>query len=390
MVIRKNLLIVARLVLGFMLGLVSVHTLQAREFTKENPLVYEDAWDLWPYVFLNERGQPEGYNVDMLKMIFEELGIPYVIRLKPTMEALGDLKARRSDLMLGMAADFHDEYASYGHEVVQLFTHSILAPKASTVSVRVVDDLRQNQVIVHAGSFSHHLMLNHGWGFNAVPYDDMKEAVHKVATDGRGLILWNTQSLKWLLNKYHTTSLKLTPVDIPHGEYRFMSNDSTLLQRLDSTYARLVSSERMVPVLNKWFYPERVETGVPDWIEYAALAAAVLVFLLLYYYVVLKLRERSMTKLIARHNRRLALILRTTRLHVWLYDVKSECLAWMGANGEMDQRQHTLQEYAHIYTKDTFHNLGKTIDAIVNGVMDNGIVELVSDNDYGSRDNFVN
>ena len=39
-------------------------------FSEEHPLIYEDAWDLWPYVFLNENGEPDGYNIDLLKMIF--------------------------------------------------------------------------------------------------------------------------------------------------------------------------------------------------------------------------------------------------------------------------------------------------------------------------------
>ena len=41
-----------------------------RVYTEEHPLIYEDAWDLWPYVFLNENGEAVGYNVDLLKMIF--------------------------------------------------------------------------------------------------------------------------------------------------------------------------------------------------------------------------------------------------------------------------------------------------------------------------------
>ena len=45
-------------------------------YTDKRPLVYEDAWDLWPYVFLNENGEPDGYNIDLLKMIFKELDIP--------------------------------------------------------------------------------------------------------------------------------------------------------------------------------------------------------------------------------------------------------------------------------------------------------------------------
>ena len=56
-----------------------------RIYTTERPLIYEDAWDLWPYVFLNENGEPDGYNIDLLKQIFKELDIPYVIKLKPTL-----------------------------------------------------------------------------------------------------------------------------------------------------------------------------------------------------------------------------------------------------------------------------------------------------------------
>ena len=75
-------------------------------YNEARPLIYEDAWDLWPYVFLNENGEPDGYNVDLLKMIFKELDIPYVVRLKPTLEAQSDLRERKSDLMLRMDASF--------------------------------------------------------------------------------------------------------------------------------------------------------------------------------------------------------------------------------------------------------------------------------------------
>ena len=36
-----------------------------RTYTTSHPLIYEDAWDLWPYVFLNENGEPDGYNIDL-------------------------------------------------------------------------------------------------------------------------------------------------------------------------------------------------------------------------------------------------------------------------------------------------------------------------------------
>ena len=51
-------------------------------YTEKNPLVYEDAWDLWPYSYINDDGQPEGYNIDLIGLLMNKLNIPYVIRLK--------------------------------------------------------------------------------------------------------------------------------------------------------------------------------------------------------------------------------------------------------------------------------------------------------------------
>ena len=35
--------------------------------------MYEDVWDLWPYAFLNDIGEPVGYNIDLLRLICKEL-----------------------------------------------------------------------------------------------------------------------------------------------------------------------------------------------------------------------------------------------------------------------------------------------------------------------------
>ena len=248
------------------LGVSAQETDTTRVFTTEHPLVYEDAWDLWPYAFLNENGEPVGYNIDLLKLIFKELNIPYTIKLKPTSEALNDLKAGNADLMCGMDAHFHDDYAIYGKSVIQLFTHSIVHQKGVKPVINNVKDLANHRVIVHSGSFSHHLMIRRGWGNNAVPYDDMQEAVQKAHLDPNSQIVWNTLSLKWLIRKFQFDDLELTPVNVQHGEYKFMSNNRHLLHRIDSVYTVLRSEDRLQPIQNKWFYPEHKDSGIPSWI----------------------------------------------------------------------------------------------------------------------------
>ena len=79
-----------------------------RQYTKEQPLVYEDVWDLWPYSFLNDNGEPEGYNIDLIRLMMQRLDIPYIIKLKSAEETFNDLKSGKSDLTLGLAVGYHD------------------------------------------------------------------------------------------------------------------------------------------------------------------------------------------------------------------------------------------------------------------------------------------
>ena len=302
-------------------------------FSDAHPIIYEDAWDLWPYVFLNEDGDPEGYNIDVLKLIFKELSIPYIIRLKPTAEALNDLKAGRSDLMCGMDAHFHNDYARYGQSVIQIFTHSVVHQRQLPAAVTELSDLSRHRVVVHEGSFSHHLMKQKGWGANAISYGDMQEAVQKAHHDPDCQIVWNTMSLKWLIHKYHYDNLELTPVNIPHGQYKFMSNNLQLLHRLDSVYTILNSTGQLQPIQNKWFYPERRETGIPDWIWWLVGILLFVTLMTLVYYAVYWRQEKKMTREIRRSNNRLALVLQTCRVHIWVYNVASKTVSLFDDDG---------------------------------------------------------
>ena len=336
-----------------------------REYTEEDPLVYEDAWDLWPYVFLNENGEPVGYNIDLLRMILNELDIPYRVKLKPTQDALNDVKAGRADLMCGMDAHFHNEYAQYGKSVIQIFTHSLVHRKNEPVVIKSLDDLAKQRVIVHGGSFSHHLMQQRGWGRNAIPYDDMQEAVQYVHNHAGSQIVWNTLSLKWLIHKFNYEDLELTPVDIPHGEYKFMSNDPRLLEQVDSVFAWLNSTGRLQPIQNKWFYPERKETGIPSWVWTIAIVMIVLIIISLTFYVSYWLYERKVTKDLQRTITRLSLILDTSKVHVWLFDIAKRTVTGINPEGKREPFPLSTKFKQYYMMPEDYEQLCKLIDQMV-------------------------
>lgn len=344
-------------------------------YNDKRPLIYEDAWDLWPYVFLNENGEPDGYNIDLLKMIFKELDIPYEIRLRPTLEAQKDLKEHKSDLMLRMDADFARHNSSYGRTIVQIFTHSLVKPKGQAVNARNGKELSRYPVIVHDKSFSHYKLMESGWAKEIIPYDDMKEAIQNVSTENNGIILWNSMSLKWLMTKYHTDNLEIIPFDFPYGEYKFFANDHHLLNQLDSVYSILRANDRLTAIQNKWFYPERQETGIPSWIWDMVKFFTILAVGILVYYTFFKIRERKMTQKIKKENQRLSLIMKTSNVMFCTYNVSSQYFTVMDSSGHAE-RSYSLLEYSHRFDPNDFTNLTDGLRNVIEGKSETVTIQL--------------
>lgn len=344
-------------------------------YNDKRPLIYEDAWDLWPYVFLNENGEPDGYNIDLLKMIFKELDIPYEIRLRPTLEAQKDLKDHKSDLMLRMDADFARHNSSYGRTIVQIFTHSLVKPKGQAVNARNGKELSRYPVIVHDKSFSHYKLMENGWAKEIIPYEDMKEAIQNVSTENNGIILWNSMSLKWLMTKYHTDNLEIIPFDFPYGEYKFFANDHHLLNQLDSVYSILRANDRLTAIQNKWFYPERQETGIPSWIWDMVKFFTILAVGILVYYTFFKIRERKMTQKINKENQRLSLIMKTSNVMFCTYNVSSQYFTVMDSSGHAE-RSYSLLEYSHRFDPNDFTNLTDGLRNVIEGKSETVTIQL--------------
>ena len=333
---------------------------RARIYSDAAPLVYEDMWDLWPYSFLNEHGEPDGFNVELIKLLMHELNIPYVVKLKEKQDAFEDLRDGRSDLILGLSAGYHDSYGHYSENTVTLFTQSVASPRQKPVEIATFKDLSTHRVFVNDSSLCHHLMIDYGWGDNAIPYSAVKLALQKVSNEGEGAVVWNTLSLKWLINKYHIDDIQLTPINMPHGEYKFMSNDPVLLRRLDSVYSALDSSDRLTDLRNKWFYPERQETGVPSWVWWLAAAAGLFALILGIYAVAYNLQAGRLAERNEGRNKRLALILETSRVKMWTYLVGEELFEWRNEKGQVAYT-YTMDEFAHRYQPEDFNALIQAI-----------------------------
>ncbi|MBR3480815.1 MAG: transporter substrate-binding domain-containing protein [Prevotella sp.] len=335
-----------------------------RDYTQEEPLIYEDAQDLWPYSFLNEKGEPDGFNIDLMHLMLDKLNIPYKIRMRPRLVAFKDLKEGRSDLMIGLTAGFHEKVGHYGHNTVTLFTQSVLSPKSHPTNVHDFQDLSKHKVYVNDSSLCHHLMVDYGFAQNAIPVHNIGEVILQMSTSEEGEMVWNTLSLKWLLNKYHIDNLEITPVNMPHGDYRFISNDDHLLHQLDSLFTELNSTDQLEPLQNKWFYPERQEEGaIPEWLWYVIFGSGALLIILILYAVTYQIQASRITRENAIRTRRFALILETGGVRIWTYDISDRTFTWRNEQG-LPAYVYTSEEFATRYSPEDYRRLRDAMDRL--------------------------
>ena len=351
--------------LSLITSLAQGDSLAAREYTPEHPLIYEEVWDLWPYAFLNDNGEPEGYNVDLVRLVMKRLNIPYVIKLKSSEEVFNDLKEGKSDLTLGLAVGYHDQYGLYGKNAVTLFTQSVVTPKSKPVEIKTFRDLGKPgiKVIVNHTSMCYHLMKDYGWEENAIPMKDIREVIQQVSAKEEGQIVWNTLTLKWLMRRYLIDNLQLTPVNMPHGEYKFMSHDQHLLDMLDEELTKLNANDELKPLQDKWFYPEHLQKDTPKWVIYALVIAGLLLFIMLVYFISYRLQSYRLTRANDKRNRRLALILQTSQVHIWTYDIAANQFAWRNENGQVAYT-YTMEEFSQRYSPEDFAKLKDALDEL--------------------------
>lgn len=344
-------------------------------YTKEKPLVYEDAYNLWPYSFLNDKGEPSGFNVDLTKALLEELNIPYVIRLKHPSEVLDDIKSGEADLTLEVYSQYNMQYGYFGNSVISLITHSIASPKSQPTTIKRFNDLANNKITVKENSICHFNMIQAGIEENANAQEDVIEAIMHVSYNDSGMVLWNTMALKYIINKYHLDNLQITPIQMDNDEYRFLSNDTVLLERLDNMFLAMTANEKIQPIRNNWFYPEAKSSGIPVYVWYIIAVLVAIMFVALVNIFIYRIKLKRINRQTIRQNKLLSLYMYSGHVQAMTYDITKKTFQTYSNEG-FKKNELSHEDLAPYLYPEEFMKLEKAISKIKNQELDSDNMQI--------------
>ncbi|NTU60267.1 MAG: transporter substrate-binding domain-containing protein, partial [Deltaproteobacteria bacterium] len=244
--------------------------------------------DFYPYSFVDEEGQPQGFSVDLARAVAEAMGDRIsVVRLGTLKEALALLSAGEVDVLAQLSySPQRDRLFEFTapHTVV----HDAIFVRKGTARPRGFGDLRGKTVFVREGDYAHDYLVASGLAasMRVVPVRTLPEAVQRLnAGEGDAAVLVKVAAV-WFMRKHHFDRVDPSPavVEAYRRELCFAVKEGNhdLAARLSQGLEIVKDSDRYRHLYDHWFSALEPR-GVPAatvW-RYAAagLAAALLLAL---------------------------------------------------------------------------------------------------------------
>ncbi|MCR4918239.1 MAG: transporter substrate-binding domain-containing protein [Prevotella sp.] len=356
-----------------------------RDYSEQHPLVFVASPDRWPYSFKNDDGTADGYEIDLMRILMDRLGIPFIVRLAPLDMKFSDIRDGKADLTIRAVIDSID-FAYKSKEPVYLFTHSLVVPRnMQSITIRTPHDIAMQKVFVWRNSYAHKYLIKNRLDANCVPVDDVAATLRNMNNGAQGLMLINSMTQKWFMEKNKLDRLKAIPIYMPTAENVFVTRDSSLMAAIDSTMASL-PDEELRPLRIKWFFPDKRQTGIPAWVWQVAEVMVALLLLLTIFQIVTRIREKHLANQLQHSNNRLSLILKSSHMQFLLYDVATNSIMTANTQGHVSKSLDQI-EFSHQFVLSDFERMHNIIQHMAEGKRDEGRLIMRQRNDNSQTDN---
>ena len=248
------------LVMLFMLygSLMTVTAQQRHKYTEDQPLVIVSDWEFPPYEFSNDKGEPDGYNIEVLNIILDRLKIPHRYIMQEWYLATETFERREADLIFALSFNYMKRPYVMTRNLLHFYRIVAVRrpeekPLTKINSIGVKDTL-----IMKANDYApiRILMTDPNPAFT-IEYHSPKEALSGVQRGTYHYFLWGEIPIQRKLKEFGLDNLVTDITDIPPGELRLIGYDKDLIDAIDDEYARLEQAGQLEKIYDKWFHPER-------------------------------------------------------------------------------------------------------------------------------------
>ncbi|MFO7978489.1 MAG: transporter substrate-binding domain-containing protein [Bacteroidales bacterium] len=206
-----------------------------------------------PFEFLNERGEPDGFNVELFRALAREVNLDYRLELGPWDQVVDELKTEKIDALLGIMISAERAQSMQFTVPHSLMTHGVFTHKDSPI--RKLEDLRDREVIVQKSDRMHEYLQELGITRRIIVVVSQRQALSMLNEGNHDAALIGTFQGMHLKEKYNLKNIELRDRAIEPQRYAMAvsrENDQ-LLALLNHGLYQLKANGKYDEIYEKWF-----------------------------------------------------------------------------------------------------------------------------------------
>jgi signal transduction histidine kinase/ABC-type amino acid transport substrate-binding protein len=343
-------------------------TLKAKHFTEEKPLIIVGDWECPPYEYIDEDGMCQGFNIEMLQAILKEMGIPYKIELKDWTNVLKDINTGKADLACATYTRNLEKKYFFNRHSFSSYSLSLVY-RDGVKPIHNLSEIKKGHVIIKNQDIAYYVISDSGYADRIDTVADIKNILKGMSKGQYDMAIWGRIPLRNLIYKYKFHNLELTDINLPSLRYHFISKDSELLSRVDSTFITMKMKGQLDDIYSKWFseLPER--NGIPSYVYYIVGILLLVVVSLYTFTYMLRYKVKKAHKTILYKDRRISIALRSGNLCIMEYNTKKQ--VFNSIEGDIIPKNELTYDFCEkTMHPDDFIKLDDIIKRMTKGLID--------------------
>ncbi len=234
-----------------------------------------------PYEYLDEDGEPTGYNVELTRAIADVMGIKVDIRLDEWDVMLSALKNKEVDVLQGIVPSGVRKKTFAFSSPHAIIHHSVFSRKGG-VAPNGLQGLKNKMVMVQNNSIMHEYLLQNNVEADIHPVATHVDALRLLSSGKNDYALVANLPGLYLGKEFGLTNLELVgkPFTSQRYGYGVLKGNESLVAEFSEGLAILRNTGRQQEIYDKWLGILEQENS-PPWQKYGLWAIAVSILLLL-------------------------------------------------------------------------------------------------------------
>ncbi len=349
----------------FLIPHLSFAQLLSDKYNEERPVVVVCDWDKPPYEFLNDQGEPAGSNIDILRAVMKELGLPVKFVMKEWTIALKTFERGEADIILANVNRYrHDPFVV--SENIVIYNRIRVATTSDSLGLVTMRQLEREGVVFKPGDYSAFYFDSDTLSSDFMEFQTPKVALMGLINGDYKYYVWGEEPLKWKIKELNLTGINLQEVGIPISEIHFVGRDRQLVEQIDDHYSRLKQSGEVAILQDKWLHPAKYDQEKPSVAIAIVLFTILIVAILWFFFRLARRHVISATRRARELNEMMSLALHMGNFSVMEYDIRSNRV--VNKYGTVLPRGGlTLEEFTHRIHPDQQQEFTQKMQLLMSG-----------------------